>query len=327
MATAAQNWNVLKSLAAFPCAEPSPLIFAATFLPAVAPALIEYASFGCRDIMKFRLGKGTPCGRKMAAQVAKAIPPQWTDAVSKTMKFEARFSLAGQIFLIADLVGDTLARWDTLAYQMSGCPNANNITTYDLVWQHATAILPNVPTPVGGAIVNVHGNPLLTWPNGALVPPGWYMQASFELEARSLFSQQSIQLLTWISQEGGGGYDFPANKYPRGSPGQNKTGHYYMTTQNTHSSGNALYVFRAMSDITAVVTEFKASINISEFPPSDWSLSPLGCLRDLNIEHVENPTGNNRRARYPGLVEKAIGAVLPKPVHGPPKGKPRKTIN
>jgi hypothetical protein len=324
MASAAYNWNVLTSLAAFPCAEPSPLIFAATFIPAVAPALLEYATFGCRDVLKFRLGRGTPCGRKMAAQVVKAIPPAFADGVGKLLKFEARFSLAGQIFMIADLVGDTLARWDTLAYQMSGCPDANNITTYDLVYSHAIAVLPNIPTAIGGAITNVHGDSRLTWPNGCIVPPGWYAQMSYELEAQPLFAETNSSLQMWIRDESASGYDFPATKYPAGYPGQSKTGQLTQTIQNSVGNRSKFYSFQAMATATMITTDFKASVQISEFPPTDWSLNALGCLRNLDVEHVPDPLGTNRKANYPTLVDKAFRAVLPKPVHGPPGGKPRK---
>lgn len=321
--SAKNNWNVLTSLAAFPCAEPSPLIFAATFIPAVAPALLEYATFGCRDVLKFRLGRGVPCGRQMSAQVVKAIPPAFADAVGKLLKFEARFSLAGQIFMIADLVGDTLARWDTLAYQMAGCPNANNITTYDIVYGSAEAVLPNIPTPIGGTITNVHGDPRLTWPNGAIVPPGWYAQMSFELEAQPLFAGTTSTLQMWIKDESGPGYDFPATKYPAGYPGQSKTGRLMMTTQNSFGNRSKFYTFQAMASATMITTDLKASVQISEFPPTDWSMNALGCLRDLDAEHIPDPLKTNRKTNYPTVLDKAIAAVLPKPVHGPPGGKPR----
>lgn len=323
MPSAAYNWNVMKTLAAFPCAQPDPVILALTFLPAVAPALLEYIQFGCRDIIKFRLGKGTPCGRQMAAQVAKAIPPKFTSAVNNLLKWEHRFSTAGQVFLIADLVGDTLARWDTLAYQLSGCPDALDIKTWDIEPNGFEALVPGVPTPLGGLVVNERGPPGIAWPNGAIVPKDWYWQTHFTVDVRPFTGAASPHLTTWIAEHGRGPYDFPGNQFQPGYGGSTTHGHYTLTTQNTDQTGSRQYVYYGMTDTFAVADNFKATAQASRFPPSSFSLNNLGCLQDLTVEHVEDPAGRNNASRYPGVIDKLAQIGQGKPVWGPPKGKPR----
>lgn len=318
-----KTYNITQSLAAFPCAQPDPVIMALTFLPAVAPALMEWVSFGCRDILKFRLGKGAPCGRAMKAQVAKAIPPKWVDTVSKVMKWEHRFSYAGQMFLLADLASDTVARWSTLAYQLSGCPDANNIKTWDIEPSGPAGLLPGVPTSVGGVIRNEQGPPGIAFPTGAVVPSGWYLQAHFEVKATARATGQSTGLTTWLRRTSGGGYDYPGNHYTPGYFNTATIGYVTMETQNTDPTGSAAYAMYAMADELAFATEVKGHFSASPFPTSDWALSPMGCLRDLGVEHVPNPANRNARARSPSIVPNFIADFLPKPVHGPPGGMPR----
>lgn len=318
-----KTYNIVETLAAFPCAQPDPVLIALTFLPAVTPALLEWVSFGCRDVMKFRLGKGVPCGRAMRAQVAKIIPPKYVNAVEKLLKWEHQFSYAGQMFLLADLASDTIARWDTLAYQLNGCPDANNIANWQIEYSAAEALAPNIPTAIGGGIINQSGPLGIAWPTGAVVPAGWYVQGNFDVQARAIFGNQSVGLTTWIERIGGGTYDFPANRYPKGYPGGTARGGYTMQTQNTDNSLSGNYVMMAMSDVLALTTDLTATWSASAFPIADWALNPLGCLRDLGIEHIENPANRNPQSRNPGIIDKWFADIAPQPVRGPPGGKPR----
>lgn len=318
-----KTWNIATQLAAFPCAEPNPVIFALTFGPAVAPALLEWASFGCRDIMKFRLGKGVPCGRALKGQVAKAIPPKWVDLVGKAMKFEHAFSYAGQMFLLADLASDTIARWNTLAYQMSGCPDANNYTSWDVSPGAPSTILPNTPTPVGGLITN-ENNPIgVAWPTGAIVPADWHFTLNFEIQAHAIFTGERLQVRTWIRKEGPGGYDFAANQYdnPYAAFLQRRFT-YTLESQNPRSVATQ-YTFIVETDKLAIVSGLEGHGQASSIPIADWSLNPLNCIKELGASRVENPAGRNRQPKFPGVVGRFVGQNAPKPVRGPPGGMPR----
>lgn len=259
----------------------------------------------------------------MKAQVAKAIPPTFVDFVGKLMKFEHTFSYAGQMFLLADLTSDTLARWNTLAYQMSGCAPANDVVTWDIEYTVPEALAPGTPTIIGGRVTNQQGQGGVAWPSGAIAPPGWYVQIWFELEARAIFTTQRVGLTTWIRRTDHGGYDFGGNRYPKGYPGQGAKGSYMLTTQNTDAHFSSQYVMMAMSDELALTTELKAHCQASRLPPADWSLDPLGCIRDLSVEHINDPANRNPKPRYPNILARWIGEHSPVPVHGPPGGKPR----
>lgn len=313
----------MTQFAAFPCAQPSPLITAVTLVPAVAPALLEWVSFGCRDILKFRLGKSVPCGRAMKAQVAKAIPPTFVDAVSHLLKWEHRFSFAGQMFLLADLASDTLARWTTLSYQLSGCPDALDGTYWQWQGGGGEALPANVAVPVGGGIINEVGRPGIAFPNGALCPAGWWFSCNFQVTARTLFSGLPLGLAAWLAERDFTVYDFPANKYPPGYPNQDRTAHYTITTQNNNSHGPKHYTCMAMSTELGLTTDFQGTASCTPFPPYKQFLSPLSCLRDFSIEHPENPAGRNPKTKTPTTIDKWLKGLNPTPVRGPPGGKPR----
>lgn len=316
-------WNVATALQAYPCASPSPIIWAATLAPAIAPALLEWFTFGCRDVMKFRLGRGVPCGRAMKGQVINALPPSFRGLGGTLLKFEAKFSFAGQMFLLADLLTDSDARWMTLAYQMSGCPDANDSASWDIESSGGNTLSPGVAHNVGGVVLNYRGRPGCSWPDGAIVPPGWHLQASFQIETRPLFGGTGKGLTTWLRATEGGGYDFPGIHYTPGYLGHGFKSANSMTTQNPEGHGSRHYQMMAMADDYQQVESVKGNFTASQLPPLDWTINPLGCLKNLNAETVENPAGNNKSRSRPTLADKALGNVLPKPLRGTPKGKPR----
>lgn len=259
----------------------------------------------------------------MKAQVAKVIPPSLVDTAQFLLKWEHRFSYAGQMFLLADLISDTIARWDTLAYQMSGCPDANNICTWQIEYSAPQTLAPGVPTVIGGSVVNENGPFGIAWPTGAIAPGGWYVDGEFTVEARTLFGGDQANLTTWIRRIDHGGFDFPGNFYPAGYPGQGVKGSYLLKTHNSDEHHPSQYVMYAMSDQYCLTTSLKASWQASELESADWALSPLSCLKDLTTEHVSDPAGRNRPSRYPTIANRWLGENQPLPRRGPPGGKPR----
>lgn len=317
------DWNLIKQFAAFPCAEPDPIIIAITFLPAVAPALLEYVSFGCRDILKFKLGKGAPCGRALAANLKKAVPPKTMDNLNKILKWEHRFSVAGQIFLIADLEADTIARWTTLAYQLSGCPSALAGAFWQYEWDSPGGLQADVATPVGGRIINETGTPGIAQPTGAVAPGDWHTQIEFQVTAVPVFGGTPISVDTWVREGGLHGFDFPANHYPPGYPGESKTGHYLATAQNGKPFSPQQYTMYARSSVDAIVTEMSGSASCTPYSPMDAFLKPLSCLQGGFPEHIDDPQGTNRRGKQPNLIGAVTKAIAGGVQRGPPGGKPR----
>lgn len=317
------TYNITTAMAAFPCAKPNPIIMAVTLVPAAAPALFEFAGFGCRDIMKFRLGIGGVCGRAMKGQVAKAIPPSLTSAVGNILKFEHAFSTVGNYFLIADLVSDTVARWTTLAYQLSGCPDALDNASWQTEFIAPGAILPNTPTPVGGRIVNATGRPGVAWPTGAIVPTKWYFSAEFNVTAVTFSGHTPVNLLMWIEKTSPHHYDFPALNYNKGYGIVDPKPHYFLPETQNNDVGPAQYTYMVESSELCLIDSFTATASASPFPQADWSLSPLGCLSALTANRVENPTGRNRTSRKPTVADALLKPFLPAAPRGPKGGKPR----
>lgn len=317
------GYNFATQVDFYPCASPNPLIWMATFAPAVAPAFLDFISFGCRDILKFRAGIGLPCGRAMKAQVTKSIPPSLVSTVGNLMKFEHAFSTIGFWGLVVDLATDTTMRWLTLAYQFNGC----TLFADDAHWQYsataAHAVLPNVEYNIAGNVTNLQGNPLWARPEGALVPEGFYFQGNFSAEGQSLISGARIGMKTWIRKVDHGTYDYPANVYSPGYPDQNAVGHYMFSSHQPQRGHPAQYQMMIMVDQLALVWIKDGAMAVTNTPPVNWALSPLSCLRDLTVGRQDNPAGRNRSSPQ-NILSKALNAALPKlPRRGPPGGMPR----
>lgn len=317
------TFNVTKTMAAFPCAQPNPIIMAVTLVPAIAPALLEWVSFGCRDILKFRLGKGAPCGRAIRAQVAKAVPPSLVNTVQKVMKWEHHFSYAGQMFLLADLASDTVARWTTLAYQLSGCPEALDGAAWQVVWDAPGGLIPNRPTPIGGAIVHETGRPGVAWPTGAVVPKDWYVMLEFNATAIGTFDRVPAGLTLWVERTSPHPHDFPANRFPGGYPFIQAKPHYFLPEQHNSSGTAEQYTFMAMADRFCIIDSFSATGQASPFPMSNWAISPLSCISQLGSERVQDPAHRNRQGRQPSITDAVLGPLKAALPRGPPGGKPR----
>lgn len=317
------TWNLATKFAAFPCAQPDPVIIAATFLPAVTPALLEWVTFGCRDVMKFRLGRETPCGRSLKGDIAKAMSPKWANAAGTLLKFEAKFSFAGQMWLLADLISDTLARWTTLSYQMSGCPDALNMASWDITFSAPEALLGGHPTIIGGTVTNERGALGIAWPTGAIVPPGWYASGYFELHTKPLLGDDVSGADTWIRSGAASGFDFPATRTSPGYPGQSATNVYHLEVHNEDEHHEKQLTMMAMTDKTSLTTDLSASWMAAPFPLTTSVIKPLGCLENLFTSHVEDPAGTNPKKNWPKQIDKWLGQQTLTPTRGPPGGRPR----
>lgn len=317
------NYNFITKIASFPCAQPSPLIIAASFLPAVAPALIDFAGFGCRDILKFRLGRGTMCGRGISAQVGKAIPPKLSGLANGLLEFERGFSKAGNWFMIADLAGDTVARWTSMAYTASQCADILQGVSWTCEFSAPQFLLPGVPTIIGGVLRNISAPGPGPWPSGALVPNDWYIQINWKLRAKQFRGSEDVPISTWMRQTFPGGFDFPAVVGRPGYPWQDYRNNNLFDHQNTGFGGTVQYDYFAMSQEAALTTEFHADCQVTPFEPLGSMLKPLDCWRTLAKGTQENPAGRNTGGTNPIIPGFRQAALNPKPRRGPPGGKPR----
>lgn len=315
--------NVVQQIMAFPCANPSPIIWAAVFLPAITPSLLEYISFGCRDILKLRLGREAPCGRMLKAQVQKAIPPAWQSTTKTLLKWEARFSLAGQIWMIADLASKADVRWTSLAYRMAGCPYLNQGASWNYEFSVPKALEAFKPTPIGGFVTDYMGDPGLSWPTGAIVPKDWYCSIHFSVTAQTLIGGRPVGLSTWIRAEGPDAYDYDANTFPKPYPGFSSRAEYALTLRNQFRNSPRQYTMMAMSDELALTTSMSGSAAVSPVDPVNDAISPLSCFRQLVSSRTPDPAGANRKPKNQPFI---FDPFLPEPrtrPRGPPEGLPR----
>lgn len=317
------NYNFITGLQAYGCSNPTPEMWATTFIPAVAPALIEFAGFGCRDIMKFRLGIGAPCGRALKAQVAKATPPKLAQGAGNLLKFEAQFSHAGFWFMIADLALDTAARWASLAYQFTDCGILKNQAS----WKYsplAPAFMPaGVARPVAGNIVNYQGDFGHATIVGAVAPAGWYFQGSFQVETQVLFSNLPGAVETWIEEKNGSSFDWPANVFNPSYFQDEVQGGYMLSTQNLHGVRPTEYIMWARCEKDSFLLLTDGNMSVSELPPLQLYLSPLDCWKANSADRREDPRGANKRGKQPNVLDPWLKQLPKVPRRGPRGGMPR----
>lgn len=316
-------YNFATSLSAYHCAEPSPALYAATFIPAVAPALIEFVGFGCRDILKFRLGRSAPCGRILKAQVNKAIPPKFLDAAGKLLKFEEGVSKAGFWFMIVDLAADTTIRWSTLAYRFNDCAPANAFASWQYEPIAEDILFPGVPKAVSGSITNYKGEPGHATTVGAVCPEGWYFQGDFNIDWRPFPGAQPASVTLWIQEGGGGNYDFPGTNFGNaGYPWQRSGGGYHLKTQNTQTGARS-YTMYAMADQMTIISGASGHMTVSLLEPMELAVTGLNCWADPFKSDVPDPQGKNPKRKPANILSPVFNPVTPKPVRGRPGGLPR----
>lgn len=320
------NSNFVNQVMAFPCAKPNPIIIALTFLPAVLPALLDYAGMTCRDIMKARLGHQAPCGRMLHGQFAKAIPPELKGFTGTLLKFEAALSRIGNYWLIADLISDTAARWTSLAYKLSGCPDIFEGAAWQIRPGAPQALLAGVPTILGGLIRDEVGQPGIAWPTGAVVPAKWYFSSEFSAKAKAFREDRPVEITIYLHQGGTHPYDFPGHHTPPTYGWMELSAHDYQEAHNQDEHNPTQYTYMGIADETCLMYEFTATCQATPFPQIGFGLEPLACFKDLTNPLRIDPAGRNYHAKLPTAVAKFVKDYAPAPRRGPPKGKPR-TIN
>jgi hypothetical protein len=318
------TWNLIKQIQAYPCAEPDPVIYFVTFAPAVAPALIDFVSYGCRDIVKFKAGVGQPCGRIFKALAKQSYGPAAVDSIHNILKFTRPIEAGLFWWFVADLASDTLARWVTLAYQLNGCNIEGETASFQHSWIPQGATGAGSPHPVIGNVVNYQGAPGLWTHSGCIVPPGWYWQGSFDCQVHPVFSNQNTGLKTWLQVSSPGSYDYPANTYGPGYDGGSRTGHYTAGGQNTSHTALRTVSMWCQTEQQSFIDDVKGYWTVSKLPITNSALSILSCFRDLTVSSTPDPAGRNRQGRQPTIFDGWLPKI-PRPNlnRGPPGGKPR----
>lgn len=318
------NWNYMAQIEAYPCAAPGALIYITTLAPAVTPALVDFVSWGCRDIVKFKAGVGQPCGRMFKAAAKKTFGPDLVDNAHKLLRFTRPVEAGLFWWFVIDLASDSLARWDSLAYQMSGCDLPDDTASWDHSWIPQGGMSANVPKPIIGNVVNHHGKEGYAASFGAVVPSGYYWQGSFTVRAHPLFSTVASNLSVWVRTVRIAGFDYTANTYPAGYPGAQKSGHYSISGQAKDVGLTTLVQMWAMSDQHSIIDDVEGHWTVSRLPILDWTLNPLSCFKDHSATQTPDVAGRNKRGSFASAVppgERGPGfRALPR---GPTGGKPR----
>jgi hypothetical protein len=318
-----QTQNFLTDLSAYGCADPGITIWAATFIPAVAPAIVEFVSFGCRDIIKFRAGVGAPCGRMIKADVKKALTPKLFKAAGNMMKFDRVASEGGFWFMIIDLASDSIMRWNTLAYRYADCPIAGEQASWGYEPFFEDVLFAGVPKPLAGRIVDYQGEFGHATITGAVCPTSWHFQANFSTDWRPFPGHPPGNVTLWIQASGNGNYDFPGKQFGWDHYGwQNGEGAYGLKNQ-AHGTRSTAYTMYALAEQQTIISGAYGNMSVSKLDPMNVYLSPLNCWRGTENPDVPDPAGRNRKKKPANMLSPIFNPVTPKPVRGRPGGMPR----
>lgn len=281
------NINYLKEVQYFPCADPSPLILITTALEAGAPTLLEFYSWGCRDILKLRAGYSNFCGRGFRAIVAKWHPPGFIDKLHKFYEFFGPVDKLLYGFLIADLQSSFLAKWTSLAYAAQGCiPDPTTQQTTGTA-QIPQGILANHETGIVYRLTTIGGSGGVVRPTSVTIPDGWYVSITWSVHVDPLFADQGVTVHTWLQSVTGTHHHIAEQEFepPWFGSGTRARGKAYFQTPGfgfAHS-----YEWRIVVDKTAFITSGDLQVIISPLPILNYGLEPLSCLGKDVTQYLE----------------------------------------
>lgn len=281
------NINYLKEVQYFPCADPDPLILITTALEAGAPTLLEFYSWGCRDILKLRAGYSNFCGRKYRAIVAKWHPPGFIDKLHKSYGFFVPIDKLLYGWLIADLTSGFLAKWTSLAYAAQGCIPDPTTQQWTGSPQIPQGILANHETGIVYRISQIGTGGGFVSPTAASVPAGWYISITFSVKVEPLFAGQGVNVNTWLQPIAGSGAHIAEQSFspPYFGGGTRARGKAYFQTPDTGFAHG--YEWRIHVDKTCFIVAGDLQVIISPLPILNYGLQPLSCLGKDVTQYLE----------------------------------------
>lgn len=272
------NLGYIKTAAAFPCANPDPILIAEAGLKAIGPVLLNAASFGCNDIVKMRAGISPWHSRGIRALVEGAIPPSEKDTAGKLLKFTIPIQKALFFWFVVDLTVDFFARWHSQVFRLGACgqtANANTGSGPVVAWVQGG----------GGGFSRISYDMTLSNPgnhqigsDGFIVFPHQYWQCYFSLTPKPLFFGQvpgNVQLR--LRQIRSPQYVLNGPVVP--APWFGNTIHAsVLFNPDTQSGTTHEYVMEASCDTIAVAQSGSASISISDLPLMVENMIPTNCF-------------------------------------------------
>lgn len=273
------NLNYIHKIQYVPCWEPGPLILIETGLAAGALALLEFFSFGCRDILKAKLGKSPICGRQFKAAVVGGVPPELVRRADKLLGFVLPIDRALYAWLIADVASGFIANWESFAYASAGCiPNQFSTS-------HKYTMAPFGLDTGQEAIIPyiLRDEPIPGQCAGWLIPSDWYFDATFDCQCRPLFGDGTASFDLYLHAHAATDWDFHKSNTPPGFPGQTRRGISHTSTQAPHTPVVTQYTARIFANQPMICFSGQATSTCSPLPILDQFLSPLSCFnQDLH---------------------------------------------
>lgn len=129
------DWGYMNKIFRHPCHNGSIAIFASTGIRAAATAAFDFATFGCREPLKFAAGRGQAADyfgygnvrknpmphRRPKVPRALQTPPTVAGGSAAFWYLSARVERGLFYWFLANLAGDFVVNWTTLMYQENGC--------------------------------------------------------------------------------------------------------------------------------------------------------------------------------------------------------------
>lgn len=272
------NLGYIKKAAAFPCATPNPILIAQAAGNAIAPVLLNAATFGCNDIVKMRAGISPWHSRGLKALIKGAIPPDETATAGKLLKFTIPVEKALFFWFVVDLTTDFFARWHSQVFRLGACGHPLRSWTGSGPLSTWVMPAPNGWTRISYSMTkNPPGAPNIG-SDGFIVTSHQYWQAYFSLTPRPLWVGQvpgSVQLR--LHQIAGRPFVIEGPKVPAPWFG-NQIHASILFNSDNENIGLKEYVFEASCDTVAIGLSGSASVSISDRPLEVENFLPTNCF-------------------------------------------------
>lgn len=270
------NANIIIKGEFFACARPQPMLIVEAAAQALGPVLINFATFGCLDIIKMRAGISPWHKRGAIALIKGAIPGEQIDEVGKAIKFLIPLEKLLFTWFVADLTVEFFARWQSQIFRLGACnPPVTEKT--------ASGPLASYVCPSKDVWARIAYS--LTYPQGTFgsstdfaVPAGWFFTAFFELKVDAILPIKpvtSMQIRLRSATTIGTGFYGAINK-PPWFGNTIKGGLHFQMLEKFGTFRE--WVFEATCDNPAIGVGGSCAISIAAKPLANQDIIPVNCF-------------------------------------------------
>ena len=310
------NLNYIRKVYTIPCVGAGLWVYIETAITSAGIALLELASFGCRDLYQLRGGKLPFCGRQISPNFKKAWLAEDITKYSKIIKVFDPIEKALFKWLLVDIGVGFVANWHSMLFQTANCnPDAN---VFHAAADHGSGagIAPNINFRIAYNKVGGNTNPAQFYGYGFQVPRGWYWSCDFNLRVKKLLNFPIPSIELWLNA-------IPGGSNPERNCKYDPTVWFGPQYASCHREGQAPletaytnYEFYGRMDGWGLPSGGSMTLRMSALPLLDTPQSVLSCLK-YQVSFLPGVEAVNQEVPVPFLptdehVNAATGILLSK---------------